>query len=74
MDDGSEHAAEKELGVAPGPSFVADLVQLPADRDELGKIPVVVRIVDGEKTRRLGRKGDGILPKHGGPWRRGLFG
>ena len=74
MDDGSEHAAEKELGVAPGPSFVADLVQLPSHGDQLGEVTVVVGVTDGEKTRGFGRKGDGILPKHRGPWFRGLFG
>ena len=36
VDDGGIHAAEEEFRVAAGPTVVADLIQLPAHRDQLG--------------------------------------
>ena len=55
MDYGSVHSAEEEFGVSAVPSLISDFVQLPAHRDELGKIAVVVGIIDREEAGRLCR-------------------
>jgi len=36
VNDWPVHTAEKEFGVAPIPTLVADFIQLPTDGDELG--------------------------------------
>ena len=46
VDYGGVHAAEEEFGIAAVPAFISDLVQLPAHGDELGEIPIIVRVVD----------------------------
>ena len=65
LDNGTEHSAEKELGVATIPTFVADLVELPSDGDELGEINIIVGIVNGAEASGFSRKGDDILAKKG---------
>lgn len=63
LESGGEHAAEKKFGVATIPALVADFVQLPPDRDQLRKVDVVVRVVDGEQTGGFGGESNFILPK-----------
>lgn len=69
LDDGPEHAAKEELGITTVPTFVADLVELPSDGDELGKINIIVRIIDGAEASGFGSKGDDIFSeKRRGYW------
>ena len=69
LDNGTEHSAEKELGVATIPTFVADLVELPPNGDELGKINIIVGIIDGTEASGFGRKSDDIFSeKRRGYW------
>ena len=63
LESGGEHAAEKKFGVATIPALVADFVQLPPDRDELGKVDVIIRVVDGEQTGGFCGESNFILPK-----------
>jgi len=63
LESGGEHAAEKKFGVATIPALIADFVQLPPDRDQLRKVDVVVRVVDGEQTGGFGGESNLILPK-----------
>lgn len=63
LESGGEHAAEKKFGVATIPTFIADFVQLPPDRDQLRKVDVVVRVVDGEQTGGFGGESNLIFPK-----------
>ena len=65
LDNGTEHTAEKELGVATIPTFVADLVELPPDGDELGEINIIVGIVNGAEASGFSRKSDDILAEKG---------
>ena len=65
LDDGPEHTAKEELGIAAVPTFVADLVELPSDGDELGKINIIVGIIDGAEASGFGRKGDDIFSEEG---------
>jgi hypothetical protein len=37
----------EEFGITTVPTFVADLIELPSDGDELGKINIIVGIIDG---------------------------
>ena len=55
VDYGGVHSTEEEFGVPPVPSLISDFVQLPSHRDELGKITVIVGVIDGEETGRLYR-------------------
>jgi len=55
MDYGGIHSAEEEFSVSTIPSLVSDFVQLPAHRDELGEIAVIIGVIDGEEARRLCR-------------------
>jgi len=55
VDYGGVHSAEKEFGVPAVPSLISDFVQLPSHRDELGKITVIVGVIDGEEAGRLYR-------------------
>ena len=50
MDYWGVHSAEEEFGVSAVPSFISNFVQLPAHRDELGEIAVVVGVIDGEEA------------------------
>ena len=69
LDDGPEHAAKEELGIAAVPTFVADLVELPSDGDELGKINIIVGVIDGAEPSGFGRKSDDIFSeKRRGYW------
>ena len=69
LDYGTEHAAEKELCVSTIPTFVADLVELPPTGDELGKINIIVGIIDGTEASGFGRKSDDIFSeKRRGYW------
>lgn len=61
LNDGTEHAAKEELGIATVPTFVADLIELPSDGDELGKINIIVGIINREKASGFGRKSDDIF-------------
>ena len=61
LNDGTEHAAKEELGITTVPTFVADLVELPSDGDELGKINIIVGIIDGAEASGFGRKCDDIF-------------
>jgi hypothetical protein len=55
VDYGGIHSAEEEFGVPAVPSLISDFVQLPSHRDELGKITVIVGVIDGEEAGRLYR-------------------
>jgi hypothetical protein len=69
LDYGTEHAAEKELGIAAVPTFVADLVELPPNGDELGEINIIIGIIDGTEASGFGRKSDDIFyEKRRGYW------
>ena len=69
LDDGPEHAAKEKFGITTVPTFVADLVELPSDGDELGKINIIVGIIDGAEASGFGRKGDDIFSeKRRGYW------
>ena len=61
LNDGTEHAAKEEFGITTVPTFVADLVELPSDGDELGKINIIVGIIDGAEASGFGRKCDDIF-------------
>ena len=61
LDNGPEHATKEELGITTVPTFVADLVELPSDGDELGKINIIVGIIDGAEASCFGRKCDDIF-------------
>jgi len=65
LNDGPEHAAKEKLGIATIPTFVADLIELPSDGDELGKINVIVGIIDGAEASGFGRKSDDIFSEKG---------
>ena len=65
LNDGPEHAAEEEFGITTVPTFVADLVELPSDSDELGKINIIVGIIDGAEASSFCRKSDDIFSKKG---------
>ena len=56
LDNGTEHPAKEELGITTVPTFVADLIELPSDGDELGKINIIVGIINREKASGFGRK------------------
>jgi len=69
LDNGTEHPAKEELGITTVPTFVADLVELPSDGDELGKINIIVGIIDGAEASGFGRKCDDIFSeKRRGYW------
>lgn len=69
LNNGSEHAAKEELGITTIPTFVADLIELPSDGDELGKINIIVGIVDGAEASGFRRKSDDIFSEEGrGYW------
>jgi len=69
LDDGPEHAAKEELSITTVPTFIADLVELPSDGDELGKINIIVGVIDGEEPSGFGRKSDDIFSeKRRGYW------
>jgi hypothetical protein len=69
LDNGTEHPAKEELGITTVPTFVADLIELPSDGDELGEINIIVRIIDGAETSGFGRKCDDIFSeKRRGYW------
>jgi hypothetical protein len=69
LNDGTEHAAKEELGITTVPTFVADLVELPSDSDELGKINIIVGIIDGAEASGFRRKSDDIFSeKRRGYW------
>ena len=55
MDYGSVHSAEEEFSIPAIPSLISDFVQLPAHRDELGEIAVIIGVIDGEEVGRLCR-------------------
>ena len=61
LNNGPEHAAKKELGITTIPAFVADLIELPSDGDELGKINIIVGIINREQASGFGRKSDDIF-------------
>ncbi len=65
LNDGTEHAAKEKLGIATIPTFVADLIELPSDGDELGKINIIVGIIDGAEASGFGRKSDDIFSEEG---------
>ena len=65
LDNGPEHAAKEKFGITTVPTFVADLVELPSDSDELGKINIIVGIIDGAEASGFGRKGDDIFSEEG---------
>ena len=46
MDYWGVHSAEEEFGVTAVPSLISDFVQLPAHRDELGEVTVIVGVID----------------------------
>ena len=69
LNNGPEHAAKEELGITTVPTFIADLVELPSDGDELGKINIIVGIIDGAEASGFGRKSDDIFSeKRRGYW------
>ena len=69
LDDGPEHTAKEELGIAAVPTFVADLVELPPNGDELGEINIIIGIIDGTEASGFGRKSDDIFSeKRRGYW------
>ena len=69
LDNGPEHAAKEEFGITTVPTFVANLVELPSDGDELGKINIIVGIIDGAEASGFGRKSDDIFSeKRRGYW------
>ena len=69
LDNGPEHAAKEKFGITTVPTFVADLVELPSDGDELGKINIIVGIIDGAEASGFGRKSDDIFSEEGrGYW------
>ena len=55
VDYGGIHSAEEEFGVPAVPSLISDFVQLPSHRNKLGKITVIVGVIDGEEAGRLYR-------------------
>ena len=55
VNDRGVHATEEEFGIAAVPSFISDWIQLPTHGDELGEIPIIVRVVDGKETGCFGR-------------------
>ena len=65
LDNGPEHAAKEKFGITTVPTFVADLVELPSDGDELGEINIIVGIVNGAEASGFSREGDDILAKKG---------
>ncbi len=65
LNDRPEHAAKEKLGIATIPTFVADLIELPSDGDELGKINIIVGIIDGAEASGFGRKSDDIFSEEG---------
>ena len=54
MDDRGIHPAEEEFGVATGPAVIADLVQLPTHRNQLGQVAVVVGVSDRKQAGGFG--------------------
>ena len=69
LDYGPEHTAKEELGIATVPTFVADLVELPPNGDELGEINIIIGIIDGTEASGFGRKSDDIFSeKRRGYW------
>ena len=73
MDYGGVHAAEEEFCIATVPAFISDLIQLPSHGDELGEIPIIVRVVDGKESGCFAREADHVLAKEaGGIGRRSL--
>ena len=69
LNNGPEHAAKEELGITTVPTFIADLVELPSDGDELGKINIIVGVIDGAEPSGFGRKSDDIFSeKRRGYW------
>ena len=66
MDYGGVHAAEEEFCIATVPAFISDLIQLPSHGDELGEIPIIVRVVDGKESGCFGREADHVLAKEAG--------
>ena len=69
LNNGPEHAAKEELGITTVPTFIADLVELPSDGDELGKINIIVGIIDGAEASGFRRKSDDIFSEEGrGYW------
>ncbi len=65
LNDRPEHAAKEKLGIATIPTFVADLIELPSDGDELGKINIIVGIIDGAEASGFCRKSNDIFSKKG---------
>ena len=65
LNDGPEHAAKEKLGIATIPTFVADLIELPSDGDELRKINIIIGIIDGAEASGFRRKSDDVLSEKG---------
>lgn len=61
LDNGPKHAAKEEFGITTIPTFVADLIELPSDGDELRKINIIIGIIDGVEASGFGRESDDIF-------------